>query len=46
MGATWLHGLQGNPLYHYAVEKGIMSPHATQEGKLMIVLYDAKQCSA
>lgn len=34
MGATWLHGLQGNPLYAYAVETGIMSPSATQKGKL------------
>lgn len=33
MGATWLHGLKGNPLYAYAVEKGIMLPNATQKGK-------------
>lgn len=32
LGATWLHGLKGNPLYAYAVEAGIMSPKAKQRG--------------
>ncbi len=34
LGATWLHGLKGNPLYEYAVEAGIMSQTAKQKGAL------------
>ena len=32
LGATWLHGLAGNPLYDYAVEQGLMSSKADQKG--------------
>ncbi len=33
LGATWLHGLAGNPLYDYAVEQGLMSATADQKGR-------------
>ena len=33
LGATWLHGLAGNPLYDYAVEQGLMSATADQKGQ-------------
>ncbi len=35
LGATWLHGLAGNPLYDYAVEQGLMSAKADQKGRLL-----------
>ena len=41
MGATWLHGLEGNPLYAYAVEHGLMSSAAKQKGAWLL---DMRRC--
>ena len=30
MGAQFIHGTVGNPIFDYAVEKGIINPHENQ----------------
>ena len=30
MGAQFIHGTVGNPIFDYAVEKGIINPHKNQ----------------
>ena len=37
LGATWLHGIQGHPVYDLALHYGLMAPHK-KKGKLPIKL--------
>ena len=32
LGATWLHGIKGHPVYDLAVHYGLMDPHTSKGG--------------
>ena len=32
LGATWLHGIKGHPVYDLAVQYGLMDPHTSKGG--------------
>ena len=47
LGATWLHGIKGHPIYDLAVQYGLMDPHTSKGGSstslaflLPLVLHD------
>ena len=43
LGATWLHGIQGHPVYDLAVHYGLMAPHK-KKGKSLARLVTSLTC--
>jgi len=31
LGATWFHGIVGNPLYEHAIQLGLMTRHEAED---------------